>query len=256
MNDSGVRAARGRPAGRRPSARSYAQSFTSIFGEQVPPPYIDLGHFVELLETTARTPERAAGRRARAGDAESGGHRREARAGKPGATGVAIYFPNSQLYARQSRAPQSYSRRRRFADDSLWDDFLAIRTLPAKSLHRTAGASRDRGRADHRTRWPAGRRRDYRIPHHGLRRYGRAGQAGDVAPADISGENVGYVKLFAGFLDEAANSINITDMDYLESPDTRVINDVYYPAWPAQEFTMEFDREPIVFAVDDGAPRR
>jgi hypothetical protein len=31
-------------------ARGYAQSFTSIFGSDVPPSYIDLGHFVQLVE--------------------------------------------------------------------------------------------------------------------------------------------------------------------------------------------------------------
>jgi hypothetical protein len=31
-------------------ARSYAQSFTSIFGRQVPPAYIDLGHFAQVLQ--------------------------------------------------------------------------------------------------------------------------------------------------------------------------------------------------------------
>ena len=31
-------------------ARTYAQSFTSIFGSDVPPSYIDLGSFVQLLK--------------------------------------------------------------------------------------------------------------------------------------------------------------------------------------------------------------
>jgi hypothetical protein len=30
-------------------ARTYAQSFTSVFGPQVPPAYLDLGNFVQLL---------------------------------------------------------------------------------------------------------------------------------------------------------------------------------------------------------------
>src|SRR5690606_17111747 len=30
-------------------ARSYAQSYTSIFGSNVPPSFIDLGHFVQLI---------------------------------------------------------------------------------------------------------------------------------------------------------------------------------------------------------------
>ena len=31
-------------------ARTYAQSYTSIFGKDVPPSYIDLGNFVQLLK--------------------------------------------------------------------------------------------------------------------------------------------------------------------------------------------------------------
>ncbi|NLF01014.1 MAG: hypothetical protein GX601_08550, partial [Anaerolineales bacterium] len=34
-------------------ARTYAQSFTSIFGQSVPPSYIDLGNFVQLLTQTS-----------------------------------------------------------------------------------------------------------------------------------------------------------------------------------------------------------
>ena len=171
---------------------------------------------------------------------------------KSGATGVSIYYPNSQLYSNANAGATSYvAVARRFAEESLWDDFLAF-TLPGGSLRRTAGA-RPRSR----------RGRTVRAPGAGGITVSAITASDDTAApgrpvtlrADISGENVGYVKLFAGFLDEAANSINVTDMDYLESPDTRAINDVYYPAWPAQEFTMEFDREPIVFAVDDGSTK-
>jgi len=31
-------------------ARSYAQSYTSVFGQQVPPSYIDLGNWLHLLQ--------------------------------------------------------------------------------------------------------------------------------------------------------------------------------------------------------------
>jgi hypothetical protein len=69
----------------------------------------------------------------------------------------------------------------------------------------------------------------------------------------IQGENVGYVYLFAGFYDQAANSINVTDMDYLESDDTRELNGIYYPVWPEDgDFTLEFEWEPIVFGISDG----
>lgn len=71
--------------------------------------------------------------------------------------------------------------------------------------------------------------------------------------ADIRGENVGHVLLFVGYLDQASNSIYVADMDYLESPDTREINGLYYPDWgDGQEFTLEFEWEPIIFAINDG----
>ncbi len=38
-------------------ARSYTQSYTSIFGKQVPPSFIDLGHFVQLIHKTRRMPK-------------------------------------------------------------------------------------------------------------------------------------------------------------------------------------------------------
>jgi hypothetical protein len=71
--------------------------------------------------------------------------------------------------------------------------------------------------------------------------------------ADIRGENVGHILLFVGYLDTAANSIFVADMDYLESPDTRQIEGLYYPDWgDGDEFTLEFEWEPIVFAITDG----
>jgi hypothetical protein len=48
----------------------------------------------------------------------------------------------------------------------------------------------------------------------------------------------------------------MADSDYLESDDTREIDGVYYPVWPeGDEFTMEFEWEPVVFAINDGANR-
>jgi hypothetical protein len=71
--------------------------------------------------------------------------------------------------------------------------------------------------------------------------------------ADVSsGENVGYIYLFAGFYDEAANSINVVDTDYIDSGDTREISGVYYPDWGEGAFALEFDWEPIVFEITDG----
>ncbi len=71
--------------------------------------------------------------------------------------------------------------------------------------------------------------------------------------ADVTGDNIGYIYLFVGYLDTRANSIYILDMDYLETDPTREVNGVYYPTWTeSNEFRLEFEWEPIVFNISDG----
>jgi len=231
-------------------ARSYVQSFTSVFGSNVPPSYLDLGNLAGLLRdnSTNADVDQAADRVLAALDqaviAEKHGR------GKPGATGVSVYFPNSQLYQSAMTGPRSYTPvAQRFAQNSSWDDFLAY--------HYTG-----------RTFQPAAREivvPDASVP---VRGPGAGGiQVSSITASsnvaspgqpvllstDISGENVGYVYLFAGFLDQQANSIYVADMDYLESGDTREIDGVYYPDWGEGAFTMEFEWEPLMFAINDGA---
>ena len=231
-------------------ARSYAQSYTSIFGPEVPASYIDLGHFVQLFKQGG-----ASGALGQAVDgvlaaldqaviAETHGQQR------PGATGVSIYFPISQLYRTPEAGPQSYTAlASRFAAESLWDDFLAF--------HYTG---RNFEAAANRVAVPDSTT--------AVRGPGAGGLTVDpitlssnvAAPGrpvllstNIQGENVGYVYLFAGFYDQAANAIFTADMDYLESDDTGELNGIYYPIWPADgSFTLEFEWEPLMFAISDG----
>lgn len=230
-------------------ARSYAQSFTSVFGEQVPPSYIDLGNFVQLVQQQSRDQSVVqAGNNVlnalnQAIIAEKHGPK------KPGATGISIYFPNSQLYQTPVAGPKSYlAIADRFANESLWDDFLYF--------HYT-------GRGFQPATTP------YRMPEAGIPIKGPG--AGGItvselsvsdstaAPgrpvllsAEISGQNVGHVTLFVGYLDQASNAVFLADTDYLESATTRQIDGVYYPDWGEGAFTMEFEWEPIVFAINDG----
>ena len=70
--------------------------------------------------------------------------------------------------------------------------------------------------------------------------------------ADVDGENIGYIYLFAGFYDREANSVNVIDMDFIDSGDTQEIDGIFYPDWGEGAFTLEFEWEPIVFAINDG----
>jgi len=230
-------------------ARSYAQSFTSIFGQQVPPSYLDLGHFAHLLGT--ETGDQAVAAAAddvlaalrQAVIAERHGRK------KPGATGISIYYPNSQIFRSAYAGPESYTTvAHRFATESLWDDFL--------TYHYT-GRTFDLASAEvsvpERTATIEG-------PGAGAIQVSPVSLSSDIAApgrpvllsAEISGDNVGYVKLLVGFYDQDANSILVTDKDYLEGYETREIDGVYYPDWGTGDFTMEFEWEPVVFAISDG----
>ena len=231
-------------------ARSYAQSFTSVFGQQVPPSYLDLGHLAQLLQTETGNQEvsGAAGQvlaaLGQAVIAEKHGPK------KPAASGVSIYFPNSDLYRSRYGGPESYTTvAERFAVDSLWDDFLTYH-YTGRPFELGAGVVS----VPERSATVAG-------PGAGVVGVSPVRlSAASVAPgetirlsADISGDSVGYVLLFVGYFDQQSNSIFVADTDYLESDQTRQIDGVYYPEWGQDaEFTMEFEWEPVVFAINDG----
>jgi len=230
-------------------ARSYAQSFTNIFGSQVPPSYIDLGSFLAILDRESRNSQvkqAVTNLLAASGDAvlaEKHGSK------KPGATGLSIYFPNSTLYRNAITGPQSYTAiASRFSAESLWDDFLsyhytdrsfAAQPEPPQVL--TGAAIRGPGAGDMRVS-PLELSSSEVSPRQTV-----------LMSADVSGENIGHIYLIVGFYDQDANSVFLADMDYLESEPTREINGVFYPTWSeSDEFPLEFEWEPVVFTLTDG----
>jgi hypothetical protein len=229
-------------------ARNYTQSYTSIFGRQVPPAYIDLGHFTLLIANNTKTPKvkQAAGQLV--ADLQKTVIAEKHGAGKKGSTGLAIYFPNSTLYSSPMTGPQSYTAiANRFANDSLWDDFLAYFYMDQSFQFQTGE--------------PFVPSEGYavRAPGQGNISVSEITKSSDVAAPnqpvrlslDVTGENVGYIYLFVGYFDASSNSIAVLDTDYLESPDTRELNGVYYPVW-GNDFTLSFNWDPTVFAITDG----
>jgi len=229
-------------------AREYARSFTSVFGRNVPASYIDLGHLAGLIQqNTTGAVQAAAGNVVAALDeaviAETHGP------DKSGATGVAIYFPNSQLFRTPQTGPQSYTViADTFANTSLWDDYLSFhytgRSFEADALEAVVpepGAS---------VTAPGGGEFSM-TPVQSSRNRLAIGETA-VLTTEITARNLGHVLLFAGYYDRLANSLMVADMDYLEAPDTRELEGVYYPVWPDGTFILEFEWEPIVYSIYDG----
>lgn len=235
------------------SARNYTQSYTSIFGREVPPSYIDMGHFAQLVVKQSGDADLAASAQALV-DAENRAIIAERHgSAKPGSTGVAVYFPNSSLYRSPYSGMQSYTLlAERFSRVSLWDDFLVYhyndRTFKADAAELVVppagGVTRAPGAGPISINWVGG-------------------QNSSVSPGksikltvDISGKNIGYIYLFAGLYDQASKSIYVADTDDLESADAQNVNGVYYPVWPDSEFfRMNFDWEPILFQITDGSQK-
>jgi len=229
-------------------ARTYAQSYSSIFGTNVPPSFIDLGHFAALTykysgdSTTRQYANDILSALSRVVVAEKHGP------SKPGSTGIAIYFPNSQLYSTASTGMESYSViADSFSRASLWDDFLGYHYAGRKfTANAMEAVNIDRAS---------------QIPGAGaITVTDISATATKVAPGDmitlsttITGENIGYIYLFTGLLDTASNSIFVADTDYVESPTTGTEGGVYYPIWPdAETFRLNFEFEPLVFTITNG----
>jgi len=185
-------------------ARGYAQSYTSIFGSNVPPSFIDLGHFAALTakyaadSATRDQANNILSALSRVVVAEKHGP------SKPGSTGIAIYFPNSQLYSTASTGMASYSViAESFSKASLWDDFLgyhyAGRKFTANAVEAVTVS------------------RASQIPGLGAISVSDISATSNrVSPGDvitlsttITGENIGYIYLFTGLIDTASNSIYV-----------------------------------------------
>jgi len=230
------------------SGRTYAQNFTSIFGSQVPPSYIDLGNFLQIVKQKNSNSEINQAADAVLASISQAVIAEKHGAQKPGATGIAIYFPNSQLYQNSVTGAQSYTAiANRFAAKSLWDDFLAFHYTGRQFTLKDTQAITSAGKS-------------VKAPAAGgitiSKVTASSSQANSRNPvklsADISGDNIGYIYLFAGYYDQQSNSIFVADQDYIESPDTRLVKGIYYPDWGQGEFTLEFSWEPVVFAINDG----
>lgn len=228
-------------------ARTYAQSFTSIWGRNTQPSYIDLQNFAAILSNEVRDPAVDAAAADLFAAIQSAVVATKNGPQMPGATGVSIYFPNSELYRSPVAGPESYIPvSRRFSEVSVWDDFLGF--------HYTGQPFRNE------TNTLAVPAAPVVAPGEGQISVSPVRLSDDVAApgvpvtmsADVDGDNIGYIYLFAGFYDRNANSIYMADTDYIDSGETKEVNGVFYPEWGEGAFTLEFVWEPIVFALNDG----
>jgi len=251
-------------------ARSYAQSFESIFGDKLPASYLDLGHFAGLIQQVYKgdADVTAATRRLltaleQAVIAEKHGPKR------PGATGVSFYFPNSSLYKLTGMSGAQYNYTdyaSRFAAASLWDDFLRYHYTGKEfgvddaDLSVLAPVAEEPPPVEDIATAPPVTE-DIEAPG--------AGSDITVAPletsaeeigmddlltlsTDIQGSNVAYIYLYVSYFDEESDSYLTADMQFVGAEETLEIGGVYYPDWGDEVGGIEVDWEPTVYFMSDG----
>ncbi len=229
-------------------ARQYAQGFTSIWGNKVPASYLDLKNMTAIIDQKSRNPQVKQAIASLNGAIDAAVVAERSGPKKPGANGLSIYFPNSDLYRSAAAGGSSYAQvAERFARNSAWDDFLAFHYTgrqfnPAENVAAVPDAAQ------------------VEAPGTGQITISPLELSSDVVErgetitlsAEIEGDNIGYIKFFAGFLDEESGSIYVADTDYIDSGNTVEVGGVYYPDWGEGPFRLEFEWEPIVFGVNDG----
>jgi hypothetical protein len=232
-------------------SRAYAQSFESVFGDEEPPSYIDLGNFATLVSEMAGVDEITAAAEqlntaiSSAVIAEKHGDDR------PGATGIAIYFPVSDLYISDDYSGiQSYtSAVTAFAEQTAWDDFLAYHYGLQEYEPQVGVVAAPTNVEDA----AAPGAEELSIDNLAVSAEELSADEPITVSATVSGSNIAFVYSFVGYYDEDSNSVWIADMDYIFADDTRQMGGVYYPDWgDSDSVEVSYDWDGTIFLISNG----
>lgn len=230
-------------------SRSHAKTYENVFGENYPSPYIDLSNFVKLLqkdstsENVAKAAQEVQAAIKKAVIAEKHGPSQK------GSNGISIYFPNSKLFMADGSDYKTYvATAKRFASESLWDDFLSFHytgqeivenSKPVENAVVTApGASK--------------------ITIEPIQLSGDTASVGSpvTLSTSVKGENVSYLYIFTGRFTRQQDQLQVIDMDYIDSETFRDVDGRILPDWGTGDIPIEMDWEPVSYVVDDGTHKQ
>lgn len=232
-------------------ARTYARSYSSLFGEEASPSFIDIGNFSDVLTdmTDDADVQQAA---AQLQTAISSAVVSEKHGLKmSGSNGIAFYFPDSDIYyftEFNSEFPPFYAESSyKFLEQSVWDEFLAYHytgeefapqegetTTPSRSSTIVApGASQ-------LTIGPI-----------------------QISDTEISGDevvtvtttvegNVAYIHTALYFWDPATESYWIGDISYYVAENTTTVDGVNRPDYGESPVQVQYEFSPSLYAMTDG----
>jgi clostripain len=230
-------------------SRSHAKSYENVFGEDFPAPYIDLGNFVKLLQKDSTSEAVGTASQAVQAAIKKAVIAEKHGPSQKGSNGISIYFPNSKLFEAAGSDYKTYTDTvKRFAGESLWDDFLAFHyygleikpnNKPAEDSVVTApGASK--------------------ITISPIELSGDTASTGNpvTLSTTIKGENVSYLYIFTGRFTKGQDQLQVVDLDYIDSEETKDIDGRIIPEWGEGDIPVDMDWEPVAYVVNDGTHKQ
>jgi Clostripain family len=232
-------------------AREYTRSYYSIFGEDVPSPYIDLENFADVLVHQSGDPavtqaaEQLKIAISSAVLSEKHGDR------MAGSNGISFHFPISDIYTYtelNTEFPPYYAdSASKFLQQSNWDEFLAF--------HYTGQAFEpQQGQAS--------------VPSRSSTVVGPGASPLSVAPIQLSdtlvtGEqpltlsttvtgNVSYIYFILYFYNKDANVTWVADTSFVIAPNTTTIDGVNAPDYGPSPIQITYEWKPFLYLLKDG----
>lgn len=230
-------------------SRSHTKAYENVFGEDFPSPYIDLSNFAKLIQkdSTSENVQKAAAELQtaikKAVIAEKHGPSQK------GSNGISIYFPNSKLYQSAGSDYKTYAgTAKRFAGESLWDDYLAF--------HYTGQEIKPENKVveDAPVTAPGANK----IEIAAIELSGDTASTGNpvTLSTTIKGENVSYLYIFTGRFTKDQDQLQVIDLDYIDSEETKEIDERIIPEWGEGDIPVDMDWEPLAYVVDDGSRKQ
>lgn len=232
-------------------AREYTRSYYSIFGEDTPSPFIDLGNFAEILANATGDPavfqasEQLKAAISSAIVAEKHGQRMS------GSNGMSFHFPISDIYAYteyNSDFPPYYAESAaRFLEQSTWDEFLAF--------HYTGqDFAPQEGQA-----YTPPRTNTITAPGASQLTIAPIQLSDNVISADetltlsttVTGD-VSYIYFILYFYNQEANVTWVADMSFVSAANTTTVDGVNAPDYGESPIEISYDWEPYLFVLKDG----
>ncbi|MEI7989402.1 MAG: clostripain-related cysteine peptidase [Chloroflexota bacterium] len=267
-------------------ARTYAQSFQSVFGDKTPPAFIDLGHFIALLDKNIKNDALSESIKTVQDNLKKAVIFEKHGPKRPAATGLSIYFPVADLYKLTSApgdATNYTASSDRFTAASLWPQFLAFHYAKKKidpkmadlSVLAAAGAPSEQPPVEETvepteippppeesetpevTETPeAPPEEEVAITVSPLKiSANEVGADGKITVStDLTGvKNIAYVYIFTMYYSKEDDTFLAADMDYVFSENSKDLDGIYYPDWGEEDpVSLKVEWEPTIYYMSDG----